>query len=290
MISLRNLLSDLYPDRTEAELEELLIKLDLLIPLKNTITSLNALISIEGRLINELKALPVGHVVAHLLYSVNSRIQKEKQANTKSEIENLLSDICIEILSTFLENLKSDTKIAIAHIDYSLKDTCNFYGYDYHQLFKFLKLDSRISYHQSIRSAERIENISVPSLLWKGEPQKKVEFIELFTDHKLAISKKGLFNLFEKPTYALNLQFNPALATLTLQFFYTVKKERLVTRTGGKGFYQTLAYHILDFDKIFLNNQEAKFRINSLRQSKAQWNENQLHIDKWLKPFLPTKT
>ncbi|OQP60427.1 hypothetical protein A3860_34180 [Niastella vici] len=47
----------------------------------------------------------------------------------------------------------------------------------------------------------------------------------IYTNQNLIKSKRGLAKLFDSPTLPLQLQFNTAMADLTLQFFYTVKKQ-----------------------------------------------------------------
>jgi hypothetical protein len=153
-------------------------------------------------------------------------------------------------------------------------------------LIQFLKIDATASYLQSRKLADPIvTSSSIPTLHWKGSQKEKNDFLDVFSDQKLVKSKKGLAKLFDNPEKPLLLQFDRAQADLVLQFFYTLKSQKLVTHSGCKGFYEALEFHLLDFKKDFLKNQKAGRRINALHQSRVKWNENQRRIDKWLKPF-----
>lgn len=284
MINLHQVLSTIYADKNSGQIYDLLEQYSFIGPLKKTVTQLNTIIANQKVLMQSLKSLPVGHIASNLLLAVNQRIDKEKAPEIVGELENIISDICIGLLKEFFKFIQSDRKAIIAHIDFALKDTCDFHSYDYNQLVRLLKLESFISYLQSLKNADKIISYQIPSYCWKGKLIEKEEFLDIFTSQRLIKSKKGLHLLFENPIQTLELSFDPALANLTLQFFYTLKKKKLLSQTVV-GFYQVLEFHVQGFKKDFLKNQEAGDRINAMRQNKTQWAGNEDRIEKWLSSF-----
>ena len=286
MLNIRDILSSLYANRSAEDLYIWLGKQGLLDSFKRIVSQLNAVVEDEETLLRDFRSLPVGHIAANLLWAVNRKIAAEGDPESAKEMENILSDICLQMLMSFLNKIKSDKTIVWLQITYALKDTCEFHNYDFNQLIQFLKIDAAASYMQSKRSAERVSLApSIPSFCWKGKSEQLSDFLDIFSDQKLIKSRKGLAQLFGNPSAALQLQFDPGLADLVLQFFYTLKSRKLVTHTGCKGFYQALEVHIPDFKNKFLKNQEAGRRINALKQSRAKWSDNQRRIDSWLLSF-----
>ena len=98
MINLREILSNLYVDKSVQELDEKLKQCGMLEPLKKTIIQLNAVISNQKGLIASMKVLPVGHIAANILYLVNRCVADQQHPDTKAELENLLSDVCVCLL------------------------------------------------------------------------------------------------------------------------------------------------------------------------------------------------
>lgn len=289
MVNIRDILSTLYADRSAEDLYAWLNEQELLEPFKRVAIQLNSIITDEESLIENCRVIPVGHIAANLLCTINRRLAGEGKLEKAKEMANILGDICLGVLLSFLNSIKSDKSIVWLQINYALKDTCDFHNYDFNQLLQFLKIEA--SYLQSRKSADAIvRQQSVPSLCWKGRTTQLSDFLEIFIDQKMLKSKKGLTKLFENPEQALQLQFHPGMADLVVQFFYTIKNRKLVTHTGCKGFYQVFEFHIPDFKKDFLKKREAGRRINVLRQSEAKWHDNQQRIDKWLQNFQVSKT
>lgn len=286
MVNIREILSSLYANRSAEDLYVLLEQWDVLESLKRVATQLNSIIQNEEILIKDCHSLPVGHIASNLLWAVNKRIALEGNPETTKEMENILGDVCLAVLLAFLDSIKSEKSLVWMQINYALRDSCDFHNYDFNQLIRFLKIDTAASYFQSRKSADRIAyKEPIPSLCWKGKPEQLKDFLDIFIDQKIIRARKGLGKLFQNPSEPLQLQFEPELANLVVQFFYTVKHNGLVTHAGCKGFYQALEFHIVDFKKLFLKNQEARKRINSLRQSKSKWINNQQRIDSWLQLF-----
>lgn len=281
MINLHQVLSTTYADRKESQIYDWLQFYSLAEPLQKTVAQLNKAITDQSTLLSDMKSIPVGHIASNLLLAVNQRIIRENNPDIVAELENTMSDICLGLLKEFFSHIKTDKKAIILQIDLALKDTCDFHNYDYHQLVRLLNLDSFISYLQTLKNSERIITGAIPAYCWKGKPAEKADFLNILTERNLVRSKKRLALLLENPNQPLGLAFNPALANLTLQLFYTLKKLKLLSPTAA-GFYQVLQYHVLDFEKDFLKNKTPRARLNSLRQSKLQWNDNQQRIDKWL--------
>jgi hypothetical protein len=291
MLNIRNILSTLYANRSAEELYIWLEEQNLLESFKRVIAQLNSVIQEENALLNKYQSLPVGHIAGNLLCAVNKRIGAEGSPEKAKEMENTLGDICLAILLSFLDSIKSNKTIVWEEIIYALRDTCDFHNYDFNQLIQFLKIDTTTSYWQSHRSADQIiKPQAIPSLCWKGHPTQLKDFLDIFINQKLIRNRKGLFKLFENPTTALQLQFEPALADLIVQLFYTIKNRKLAGHLRCDGFYLALEFHILDFKKFFLKNQDAGRRINALKQSKVKWRDNQLRIDRWLKDFSLSNT
>lgn len=288
MIKLPVILSGLYADRNSQEITEWLEKYNFLDPLKKSISQLNRVIAHESLLKQACDCVPVGHIASNLLWAINDRIHKEKNPDLVQEMENLVSDVCFNLLKEFFQYIKSDKKAIVAQIDIALKDCCEFHNYDYSQLVRLLRIEQGISYFQTLQHGDRIVSAEIPHYCWKGKPTEFAEFLNLFTEHKLVKSKKGLAKLFENPSEPLNVSFDPALANLTLQFFYVCKKRKFLSHTVC-GYYQVLEFHIPDFKKTFLKNMTGGDRVDSLRNSKTQWSHNQERIDKWLNTFTPVE-
>lgn len=285
MIKLETILATLYADQQGKELAEWLESNKLLEPIKRTVSQLNLHILNQDSLIKECKTLPVGHIASNLLVVINSRISLEHDHDKAKILENTLSDIAVAILTQLFDYIQQKKTVSV-QIMLALKDTCELFNYDYSQLIRFLKMDQHLSYLSSMKHSEKAAGVqSIPSFIWKGKQTHKAEFINMLSERKLFLKKKGLQILFAKPDRCLDLCYNPTQVNLTLQFFSFLKKGKLLTFTGCDGFYQVLAYHIKDFEKIFLNNLEAGTRLNALKQSKTVWNDNQQRIEKWLIPF-----
>ncbi|MCX6318491.1 MAG: hypothetical protein NTW29_14460 [Bacteroidetes bacterium] len=282
---MKSILSSLYVDKSAADLSAKLEEYNLFEPLTRTVAQLNVHINEKDKLINECKILPIAHISSNLLVIVNQRIREEKDLEKAELIENLLSDISVEVLKNLYKFI--DSSVALTRtIEIALKDTCNLFNYDYTQLHKFLKLESFFYHRRSLQQSEVAFNPHIiPSYIWKGKPIQKAELINILIERKLFLKKARLSKLFEKPDTCLNLEYNPALTNLTLQFFATLKKHKLVTHIGCDGFYKVLSFHLKDFDKVFLNNKQAGTRLNALKQNKTQWIENQSRIDKWVQLF-----
>lgn len=286
MIKLDYILTNLYADQSARELSDWMETHQVLGPVRRSVFQLNMHISEQDIVIKNCNVLPVGHIASNLLIMLNTRIRQEKDLNKIKELENTLSDIAIALLTELFNHLRQPRAASI-QIKAALKDTCEMFNYDYSQLLRFLKLDTNLSYHNSMQRAERVAAPPrIPSYIWNGKPADKKSFIHIFSERKLFLKKSGLALLFEKPDEPLNLAYNPAQTNLTLQFFSNLKGRSIITHTGCNGFYKVLGYHIQDFEKVFLQNKTAGVRLNTLRQSKAQWNDNQRRIDSWLLPFL----
>jgi hypothetical protein len=291
MIQLREILSNIYVDKSYHELYKKLEQYHLSDPLQRTITQLNNLISNQKQVITAMKTLPAGHIASNLLHIANVCIAKEQDTSKKAELENFLSDVCMNILKKFFEDINLNVTPIYNQLFYALRDTCEFHNYDFNQLLVFLKLDSNLSYYQTLRNAEHYKHLEKPPFYyWKGKIKDKSTFLSVFTEQKLIKSKKGLAALFDSPTRELCLKFDPIKADLLLQLFYNLKKKGLLSSPKGWGFYQVLAYHTPDFEELFLNNKLPKYRINGLRESRQRWANNQLRIEKWLTSFEKIKT
>jgi hypothetical protein len=283
MITLKEILSDLYVDRTTRELDERLKQCGLLEPLKKTIIQLNTVICDQKKLMASMKILPVGHIAANILFLVNRRLADEPDPDTKAELENLCSDVCMRMLKQFFDQLQCPTAPLYQQVVYALQETSTFHQYDFNQLLAFLKLDTHLAYHQSLQHAERfISSRPAPFYYWKGSPRDKQEFLQLLREQKLVTRIKGVAALFGSPNNPLKLGLDPARADILLQLFYTLKKDGWLSSPKGWGFYQVLAYHTPDFEQLFLHHKSPKRRINALKESKQQWADNQTRIDKWL--------
>jgi hypothetical protein len=128
MINLREMLSTIYADKTAEELYAWLEDQQLLEPFKRVVTQLNAIISEEEKLLKSCQSLPVGHIAANLLWAVNKRIAAEGSPERAKVLENALGDICLRVLLTFLNSIKSDKTATWMQINYALEDTCNFHN------------------------------------------------------------------------------------------------------------------------------------------------------------------
>ena len=291
MINLNEILTTLYPDKSLLELEILLKQLNLHTPFKSTTAQLNSILTNEKKILLELKALPVGHIVANLLVAINTKLQTETNLIKKKEYEAFLSSLCYQILSSFLMKSAAPKESLFKMIAIALTDTCSFYNYDFNQLSALFIFGSLVAFKRSMKTASKIIPLNqTPAFRWQGNSNQLKEFITIFSEQKLMTSKKGLSQLFNYPDAQLNIQFDPGKADLTLQFFYTLKKIKLLSWSGSKGFYEVLVFHLLDFEETFLKNKTPKVRINTLQQSKKKWAENQIRIDKWLRNFAVPQT
>lgn len=288
MIKLPNLLNDLYANRSAEELVTWLNSYELLDVVKRTVTQLNRVISDQNKLAKTHRSLPVGHIAANLLTTVNTRIRLVNNYDQAREMENILGDICHKLLANLMIYIETDKLAVWNHIEYALRDTCEIQNYDAQELMTFLKVNSTTSYIQSLQSAEKasLTITQIPAYCWKGRPVDWSDFEDVFVTERITAKKSRIHKLFNNPGRSLGLRFNTERADFILQFFYTLKKLKLVTHMGIKGFYEVLEFHVLDFRKEFLKEKDARQRINALKQSTARWAENQLHIEKCLKHFV----
>jgi len=288
MIDLKKILDTLYSDKSHIELEKMLREAQLYNAFKTTVTQLNTLIVKEKELLKTMKVLPVGHIAANLLSTLNAQLKLIVDLDKKKKMESFLSSLSYQVLKSFLASITSPKEPLINHISLALHDTCSLNNYDSNQLFLLIDLKSELAYKRSQKNKDlkiglpEITAGGIPSYIWNGADNNLKAFLAIFSEQKLMLTKKGITSLFNNPDSNLNLQFNPANADLVLQFFYTLKKKKLLKCSRSNGFYLVLNFHVLDFEKLFLKNKPAQKRINALRQNKTKWLENQKRIDKWL--------
>jgi hypothetical protein len=292
MIDLHKILGSLYADKEYKEIKLLLDKHGFYIPLHRAVILLNEGLASERKVLEEgeIKSIQVGHIASLLLSGVNQTLVTISDIKEKERYEELLSTICRAILKSFLEQTVSDKLILSYQVLVALQDTCRFHDYDFEKLKSFIWIESDVlemesQKHQSnvvLPKPEQYTN-KIPYYKWKGAHVKREEFLSLIAD-VTGCKKKDINKLFSQPTTNLELKFSHSKADIILHFFSEIKGT-YVSAHNAKGYYSVLTYHVLDFEKIFLENVTPKVRINRIKNNLSRYNENQQKIKEWLKTF-----
>lgn len=282
MLNLRDTIGKLYADKNGDELIKLLEENHFFEVFKKVEIQLNELIFNQEALLKKNGCVPIGSLVANLLFSINTKIKIIGETK-RIQFEQLISDLSVKIIEIIASEFSNKKHHLFSQIVFAIEKTCEFQGYDKSQLLQYLKLENLIAYYTSLEQGEEIKVFElVPALIWKGKTTQLNHFIDIFIDQKLTKRKSLVQKLFDQPNKKLNIIFDHSKCELILHLFSNLKSQKMISTKNCKSIYDALGFHVLDFEKIFLKNKPPKVRMNTLKNSKSKWSDNQKTIEKWL--------
>ena len=283
---LNELLNTIYPEEDIQKALHLLKYKEFDEHIKSCIDEINIKLSNEVKDIEEFGIIQIGSITASFLIGINEHKRSLPKDGMFEEIEQVLADISKVLFEYILTHTKSDKSKLISLISNSLNEASNIFNYNQDAIFDFLQINNWKHQAYVLLNGERISPVlqKLRTFNWIGNPKKKMEFINLFSNKDLTLDNQDnkLINLFSnKPLNSLKINFNKDMARLLMTLFYLAKKNKLI-KGPKEGFYTPLINHGIDFQEIILGKRTPSRYNDMLKKNKGEWLKNTESIEKWI--------
>lgn len=293
LLTLNKILKEEFTTQEAEEVRTLLAKHELDKTLNKTIELIKNTLKDSDLHIKAFGFIQINHIAVSLLIEVNETLRKldKRKTKDKSKLESNVGRLCSNILSKVIEKQAEKQQIKIVNsLLISLKEVCEFKGYNFKELLFFLRLESlareNVSEYKSEDAKLPTSNKSkkIPGYKWNGGEGNLDKFIAVLVSLKICEEPRKFKQLFENPSKNIAISLNNSKSDYVLQFLCCVKESGLISCFGNKnqGFYQVLQTHVKSFDDVFLKfktPREAMDRVKKLKN----YDDNKNKFDKILK-------
>lgn len=148
---------------------------------------------------------------------------------------------------------------------------CKKLNFDPIAIFEFLEAEGFPKNKlETIFSRKRNCHDQIPSLCWNNNFQiNRREFLEAIRKTGVVRTMKAFELLFNDPTGNLKIRLDQKRVIFTIQLLAFLKESRLVCANNCLSFYQVFQYHAVNFDEVFLKNQEPGKRVDSVKKLRS---------------------
>lgn len=222
-----------------------------------------AIANVEKKIANG-KIADLSRISPLILKDINETLSQISNKEDKREIESILSSLFNDYFEIIAA--QENGQQILTELINNLKETSEYYNYDFNELDKILNLRSRLYL---------IPNQTTKSIYyeWKGRDNEIQAIAHDLVSSKTIYSTKEFIRLFKPVEGNLQIRCNPDHRDRLLILFQVLKEDKLISSrgNGNSGHFSPFVKYARDNNGIFLFEKAANKEHAQLKKNMSKY-------------------